>query len=140
MRRIRIKEVPMGTSTDKEGCDDRAAQEHLKQAEAELQHAIGDLEKAEAEVQHAAADVRKAEAEVEEAEHRDVEVKVDGQVKRVRRGTYVVADFKRLVGVAADRELDIVHNDAFKPLNDDAEITIHQCEVFVSHVRTGGSS
>jgi hypothetical protein len=93
-------------------------------------------------VRHAEADLRKAEAEVEEAERRDrdVEVKVDGQVRRVPRGTYVVADFKRLVGVAADRELDIVHHDVFKPLNDDAEITIHQCEVFVSHVRTGGSA
>jgi hypothetical protein len=125
----------MGTPTEKEGCDDGAAQDHLKQAEAELQHAVGDLEKAEAEVRH-------AEAEVEQAERRDrdVEVKVDGQMKRVPRGTYIVADFKRLVGVAADRELDIVHHDVFKPLNDDAEITIHQCEVFVSHVRTGGSS
>jgi hypothetical protein len=135
-------EVPMGTPTEKEGCDDRAAQDHLKEAEAELQHAVGDLEKAEAEVRHAEADVRRAEAKVEEAEgrDRDIEVKVDGQVKRVPRGTYLVADFKRLVGVAADRELDIVEHDVFKPLADDAEITIHQCEVFVSHVRTGGSS
>jgi hypothetical protein len=130
----------MGTPTEKEGCDDRAAQEHLKQAAAELQHAVGDLEKSEAEVRHAEADVRKAEVEQAERRDRDVEVRVDGQVKRVPRGTYVVADFKRLVGVAADRELDIVHHDVFKPLNDDAEITIHQCEVFVSHVRTGGSS
>ncbi len=132
----------MGTRTDKEGCDDRAAQNNLRQAEPELQHAAGDLEKAEAEVRQAETGVRRAEAEVEQAERRerDVEVKVDGQVKRVPRGTYVVADFKRLVGVAADRELDIVHHDVFKPLNDDAEITIHQCEVFVSHVRTGGSS
>jgi hypothetical protein len=135
-------EVPMGTPTDKEGCDDAAAQERLKQAEAELQHAVGDLEKADAEVRHSEADVRKAEAEVGQAERRDrdVEVKVDGKVKRVPRGTYLVSDFKRLVGVAADRELDIVHHDVFKPLSDDEEITIHRCEVFVSHVRTGGSS
>ena len=129
----------MGTRTDKEGCDDRAAQNNLRQAEPELQHAVGDL--AETGARHAE-DVRRARDEVEDAERRDreIEVKVDGQVKRVRRGTYVVADFKRLVDVAADRELDIVHHDVFKPLNDDAEITIHQCEVFVSHVRTGGSS
>jgi hypothetical protein len=44
------------------------------------------------------------------------------------------------VGVAADRELDIVEHDSFKPLDDNAEITVHQHEVFVSHVRTGGSS
>lgn len=132
----------MGTPTDKEGCDDGAAKEHLKQAEAELQHAVGDLEKAEAEVRHAEGEVHKAEEEVEQAERRDrdVEVKVDGKTKRVPRGTYLVSEFKRLVGVAADRELDIVHHDVFKPLKDDEEITIHQCEVFVSHVRTGGSS
>jgi hypothetical protein len=133
-------EVPMGTPTDKEGCDDAAAEAHLKQAETELQHAVGDLEKAEVGVQHAEADMRKAEVEQAARRDRDVEVKVDGKVKRVPRGTYLVSDFKRLVGVAADRELDIVHHDVFKPLNDNEEITIHQCEVFVSHVRTGGSS
>lgn len=132
----------MGTPTEKERCDDAAAQEHLKHAEAELSHAAGDLEKAEGEVRHADAEVHEAEAEVEEAErrHREIEVKVDGKPKRVPRGTYLVSEFKRQVGVAADRELDIVHHDVFKPLKDDEEITIHECEVFVSHVRTGGSS
>ena len=124
------------------GGGETAAKDHLKQAEAELQHGLADLEKAEAEVRHAQTDLRAAEAEVEAAEHqpREIEVKVDGQIKRVPRGTYVVAEFKKLVGVAADRELDIVHHDVFKPLDDNAEITIHQHEVFVSHVRTGASS
>jgi multidrug resistance efflux pump len=132
----------MSTPAEKEGCDDGAAKDHLKRAEAELEHAVGDLETAAAKVRGAEADVREAEAEVEETKHRDgeIEVKVDGQVKRVPRGTYVVSVFKQLVGVAADRELDVVHHDVFKPLDDNAEITIHECEVFISHVRTGGSS
>jgi hypothetical protein len=138
---MRSTEALMSTPAGKEGCDDAAAKEHLKQAEAELQHAVGDLHKAEAEVETAESDLRRAETEIEEAKHRrEIEVKVDGQVKRVPRGTYLVSDFKQLVGVASDRELDIVHHDVFKPLDDSADITIHECEVFVSHVRTGGSS
>lgn len=70
----------------------------------------------------------------------EVEVKVDGRPKRVAAGVYVVSAFKKLVGVAADRELDIVEHGAFRPLDDNAQITIHGHEVFVSHVRTGGSS
>jgi hypothetical protein len=126
--------------TESEGCDDAAAKNHPKRAESKLQQAVGDLEKAETEVREA--EVHKAELEVEEAEHRDheIEVKVDGQPKRVKRGTYLVSAFKLLVGVAADRELDIVDNGVFKPLEDGREITIHECEVFVSHARTGASS
>lgn len=132
----------MSTSIEGEGCGEAAAKDHLKVAEAELQRAAGDLEKAEVEVSEAEADLKKAEAEVEEAErrHRKVEVKVDGKIKCVPRGAYIVAEFKKLVGVAADRELDVVHHDIFKPLADNAEITPHECEVFVSHARTGGSS
>lgn len=127
---------------ESEGCGDAAAKAHLKRAEAELQHAVSDLEKAEAEVREAEADVHKAEQEVEEAERRDreIEVIVDNKPKFVKRGTYLVSTFKQLVGVAADRELDVVHDGVFKPLDDNKEITIHECEVFVSHVRTGGSS
>jgi hypothetical protein len=61
-------------------------------------------------------------------------------VKHVLAGTYLVSAFKELVGVAAVRELDVVEHDTLKPLDDNAEITVHECEVFVSHVRTGGSS
>jgi hypothetical protein len=75
-----------------------------------------------------------------ERTRREIEVKVDGQVKRVPPGTYIVSVFKELVGVAADRELDVVDHDVFKPLDDNAEIKIHEGEVFVSHVRTGGSA
>jgi hypothetical protein len=127
---------------ESEGCDDAAAKNHLKRAEAELQHAVTDLEKAEAEVRKAQADVNKAEQEVEEAERpdREIEVTVDNKPKLVKRGTYLVSTFKQLVGVAADRQLDGVRDGVFTPLDDNKEITIHECEVFVSHARTGGSS
>ena len=134
----------MSTSgpSENEGCGGDDAKNHLQRAESELQHAVSDLEKAETEVHEAEVDLHKAEAEVKEAErdHCEIEVKVDGKPKRVPRGTYVVSEFKRLVGVAADRELDLVHHDVFKPLDDNAEITIHQCEDYVSHARTGASS
>ena len=129
---------------ESEGCDDAAAKNHLKRAEAELQHAVTDLEKAEAEaeVRKAEADVNKAEQEVEEAERpdREIEVTVDNKPKLVKRGTYLVSTFKQLVGVAADREFDVVRDGVFTPLDDNKEITIHEGEVFVSHARTGGSS
>lgn len=69
-----------------------------------------------------------------------VTVSVDGVEKRVPKGTYVVSAFKELVGVDASRELDEVVHGEFKPLNDNASITIEHHEKFVSHVRTGSSS
>jgi multidrug resistance efflux pump len=123
---------------------DSAAARDLDRAEAKIERAGRDLREARVEIGDAEAHPRRAEAELEEAEHehrhREVEIKVDGRRLRVRAGTYLVSEFKKLVGVAADRELDIVEHDSFKPLDDNAEITVHQHEVFVSHVRTGGSS
>lgn len=110
-------------------------------------------EKAEADVREAKAEVKEAVHELEEAEHKleraeeeleerhhEIDVTVDGKVKRVQRGTYLVATFKTMVGVAADRELDILKDGVLHPLKDDEKITPHECEVFVSHVRTGSSA
>jgi multidrug resistance efflux pump len=115
---------------------------HLHLAEVDTERAVealskGQLKKAEDDLLKAAREVKEAEAERRD---REIEIKVDGQVKFVKKGTYVVSAFKVLVGVAADRELDIVEHDTLKPLDDSAEITIHQREVFISHPRTGGSS
>lgn len=65
---------------------------------------------------------------------------VDGEIKRVIRGKYLVSDFKAVVGVPSDYELDEVVAGEFRPLADDATIHIKGEEVFVSHVRRGGSS
>ena len=70
----------------------------------------------------------------------DVTVTVDTQSKTVHRGSWVVSAFKEVVGVAADRALDEVIGGEFKPLQDTQRITIKGGEVFVSHVRQGGSS
>jgi hypothetical protein len=71
---------------------------------------------------------------------KDVSVTVDTVKHEVRRGEYIVSAFKQLVGVDAARELDEVVHGELKPLDDNARIDIKGGEVFVSHVRTGGSS
>lgn len=78
--------------------------------------------------------------EAEDGHRHKVEVKVDGTLKWVVPGTYLVATFKTMVEVAADRELDILENGVFRPLDDNGDVTVHACDVFVSHVKTGGSS
>ena len=69
-----------------------------------------------------------------------VPVTVDGVVKYVKKGKYLVSEFKVEVGVAADLELDQVVDGEFQALADDAELHIKGGEVFISHVRQGGSS
>ena len=69
-----------------------------------------------------------------------VTVTVDGIPHNLPAGEYVVSEFKGRVKVDAARELDQVIHGEFKPLDENARICISGCEVFVSHVRTGGSS
>jgi hypothetical protein len=52
----------------------------------------------------------------------------------------MVSEFKVEVGVASDLELDQVVDGVFQPLDDNAEVHIKGGEVFISHVRQGGSS
>jgi hypothetical protein len=75
-----------------------------------------------------------------ESKSQEVSVSVDGVERHVPAGTYLVSDFKRLVGVDPSKELDQIIHGEFKPLDDNAKITIEQHEKFVSHVRTGRSS
>ena len=70
----------------------------------------------------------------------EVRVTVDGSVHEVRPGEYLISKFKELVGVDAAKELDEVVHGELRPLDDNAHIHIKGGEVFVSHVRTGGSS
>lgn len=85
------------------------------------------------------------EIETGEKEHPDhgkgkVIVTIDGVKKPIRRGTYVVAELKSALDVDPSRALDEVIKGEFKPLDDTQRITIKGGEVFVSHVRQGGSS
>jgi hypothetical protein len=85
-----------------------------------------------------------SEAQASQAVHaghiHEVAVIVDGVEQKVPKGTYLVSQFKALVGVDPAKELDEVVHGQLKPLDDNAEITIKGGEKFVSHVRTGGSS
>ena len=69
-----------------------------------------------------------------------VTVTVDTFPKEVHRGSWIVADFKKAVGIDASRALDEVVSGELKPLEDNQRITIKGGEVFVSHARQGGSS
>jgi hypothetical protein len=69
-----------------------------------------------------------------------VTISVDGEKRRVPGGEYRVSTLKTLLGVPADYELDRVVDGEFKPLANDSLIDVKEHEVFVSHVRRGGSS
>lgn len=70
----------------------------------------------------------------------EVAVTVDGKIKHVPEGTYLVSKFKELVGVSPSKELDEVIHGELKPLDDNSKIHIKGGEIFVSHARQGGSS
>lgn len=84
----------------------------------------------------------KKEAEKEHPEHHPklVKVTVDRKPYEVAPGTRLVSAFKAEVGVDAAKELEEIVDGKLVPLADDAKITIKGGEVFVSHVRRGGSS
>jgi hypothetical protein len=69
-----------------------------------------------------------------------VEVTIDGNPKLITAGHYLVSDLKVVLGVPADYELDRVVGREFKPLPDGENVVVHKGEVFVSHVRRGGSA
>jgi len=69
-----------------------------------------------------------------------VTVTVDTKPHTVRKGRYIVSDFKRLVGVDPSYQLDEVVNGQFVELKDTEKVSIRGTEVFVSHVRGGAAS
>lgn len=69
-----------------------------------------------------------------------VEVTIDGNPKVIPAGRYVVSELKEKLGVPPDYELDRVVGREFKELPDGDTVEVHKGEVFVSHVRRGGSA
>src|SRR5216683_2481018 len=69
-----------------------------------------------------------------------VTVTVDTKPHTVRKGRYIVSEFKRLVGVDPSYQLDEVVNGQFVELKDTEKVSIKGKEVFVSHVRGGAAS
>jgi|SRR5271166_5623634 len=133
----------MSTEQPKEGpepsdCDDGGldrAEEALKEAGAELKEARVEFDRAEHKLEAAEEGL-----EAERHRHHGVVVIVDRQPHTLAAGCYVVAEFKLLVGVAADRELDLLKDGKLEPLDDAGHIDVCGHEVFASHVRTGSSS
>jgi hypothetical protein len=85
-------------------------------------------------------DNRDAGAAVTAPPTHEVVVIVDSHKKKVVAGSWIVAEFKKAVGVDESRALDQVVGGEFKPLEDNARISIKGGETFVSHVRQGSSS
>jgi len=69
-----------------------------------------------------------------------VTITVDTNPHTIRKGRYVVADFKRLAGVDPSYQLDEVVNGQFVELKDTEKVSIKGKEIFVSHVRGGAAS
>jgi hypothetical protein len=69
-----------------------------------------------------------------------ITVTVDDQPKEVKPGNRLVSDFKSEVGVDASRVLTQFIDGEFKTLTDSDRVHPKGGEIFVSHVRTGGSS
>jgi hypothetical protein len=75
----------------------------------------------------------------EKPEHK-IEVTVNGKERKIRPGTYTVADLKEELKVNQDLALSQDINGTLTPLADDAHVTIKGGEAFFSSPRTGGSS
>ena len=73
-------------------------------------------------------------------QHDKVRITVDGVAKDLKKGEYSLAEFREAAGIASDLEVDKVVDGVFVPLDDNAEVHIKGGEVFISHVRQGGSA
>lgn len=76
----------------------------------------------------------------QEAHGRQVQVTIDNRSVEIQSREYVVWQLKEALGVEASRELEQVIDSKLVPLGDSTKIHIRGGEVFVSHVRGGGSS
>lgn len=70
----------------------------------------------------------------------EVHITINGIEKLIHRGHQTVEAIKKLGGVPLADELEQVINKKLVPLPDDGAVTIKGGEVFMSHVRSGGSS
>ncbi len=70
----------------------------------------------------------------------EVKIQINGVSKLIHRGHHTVAEIKKLGGVPLADELEQLVDGKLKPLPDDGAVTIKGGEIFMSHVRSGGSS
>ena len=78
--------------------------------------------------------------QTEKSDKDAVTITVDGKPKKIVRGNYDLAEFKRLVGIAENMDVDEVVKGKFEPLSESKKVHIKGDEIFVSHVKTGSSS
>jgi len=69
-----------------------------------------------------------------------VTVHVNNREVFLHEGHYPVTTLKKVSGVPLADDLDELVDCTLKPLADDGSVTIRGCEIFVSHVKDGGSS
>lgn len=69
-----------------------------------------------------------------------VSVLIDQVSKKIHRGNYTLGELKAALGVATDRELDIIENGKIRALGPDERITIKEGMEFVSRQPAGGAS
>ncbi len=72
--------------------------------------------------------------------HPHVTIIVDGVRHEVRPGRWIVSELKAAIGVPAAKVLAEITPQGLKDLEDGANITVHEGQRFMSHVRAGGSS
>jgi hypothetical protein len=70
----------------------------------------------------------------------DVHITINGVSKLIHRGHQTVVNIKKLGGIPLADELEQLIDGKLTPLADDGAVTIKGGEVFMSHVRSGGSS
>ena len=71
---------------------------------------------------------------------RNVEIHVNSRNVALHPGHYTIPTLKRVSNVPLSDDLDELVDCALVPLPDDGHVTIRGCEIFVSHVKDGGSA
>lgn len=84
-------------------------------------------------------EVQQAQPESKEHGHK-VPVTIDNRTVEIQAREWVVSQLKTALGVDPSRDLEQVVDGKLVPLDDNARIHIRGHEVFMSHVRGGGSS
>ena len=70
----------------------------------------------------------------------NVEITINNVIKTIHRGRQTVAEIKTVGDVQQADELEQLMDNKLTPLPDDGAVTIKGGEVFLSHVRDGGSA
>jgi len=70
----------------------------------------------------------------------EVHITINGESRLIHRGRQTVVEIKQAGDVPLADELEQVVDGKLTPLADDGAVTINGGEIFMSHVRSGGSS